>query len=83
MLPETFVYKAGLILNDWYDTTCMIQLVSLCKIANPYKTDVQIFVWYNFWKNRMSSISSNLYDGNGPITFYVSQCWIILKKNLI
>ena len=44
MLPETFVYKAGLILNDWYDTTCMIQLVSLCKIANPYKTDVQIFV---------------------------------------
>ena len=28
----------------------MIQLVWLCKIANSYKLDVQIFVWYNFWK---------------------------------
>ena len=31
----------------------------------------------------MSSISSNLYEGNKPITFQVSQCWIILKKNLV
>ena len=34
-------------------------------------------------KNRMSSISSNLYEGNRPITFHVSRCWIILKKNLV
>ena len=40
--------KAGLTLNDLYDTTCMIQLVWLCKIANSYKLNVQIFVWYNF-----------------------------------
>ena len=32
-------------------------------------------------KNRMSSISSNLHEGNRPVTFHVSQCWIILKKN--
>ena len=32
-------------LNDLYDTTCMIQLVWLCKITNSYKLDVQIFVW--------------------------------------
>ena len=42
--------KAALTLNDLYDTTCMIQLVWLCKIANSYELDVQIFVWYNFWK---------------------------------
>ena len=40
----------ALALNDLYDTTCMIQLVWLCKIANSYKLDVQIFVWYSFWK---------------------------------
>ena len=34
------------------------------------------------FKNSMSSISSNLYEGNGPITFHVLQCWIILKTNL-
>ena len=28
----------------------MIQLVWLCKVASLYKLDVQIFVWYNFWK---------------------------------
>ena len=33
-------------------------------------------------RNRMSSISSNLYEKNRPIKFHVSQCWIILKKNL-
>ena len=44
------ISKAALTLNDLYDTTCMIQLVWLCKIANSYKVDVQIFVWYNFWK---------------------------------
>ena len=38
--------KAGLTLNGLYDTTCMIQLVWLCKIANSYKLDVQILVWY-------------------------------------
>ena len=31
-----------------YDTTSNIQLICLCKIANSYKLDVQIFVWYNF-----------------------------------
>ena len=38
--------------NDLYDTdaTCMIQLVSLRKIADSYKFAVQIFAWYNFWK---------------------------------
>ena len=45
-----YLNKAGLTLNYLYDTTCMIQLVWLCKIANSYKFDVQIFVWYNFWK---------------------------------
>ena len=44
------ISKAALTLNDLYDTTCMIQLVWLCKIANSYKVDVQIFVRYNFWK---------------------------------
>ena len=42
--------KAALTLNDLYDTTCMIQLVWMYKIANLYKLDVQILVWYNFWK---------------------------------
>ena len=28
----------------------MVQLVWLCKIANSYKLDAQIFVWYNCWK---------------------------------
>ena len=60
-----------------YDTTYMTQLVWLCKIANSYKLDVQLL------ENRMSSISSNLYEGNKPITFQVSQCWIISKKNLV
>ena len=32
--------KAGPRLNDLYDTTCMIQLVWLCKITNSYKFDV-------------------------------------------
>ena len=32
--------------------TFMIQLVWLCKMANSNKPDVQIFVWYNFWKIR-------------------------------
>ena len=32
------------------DTACMIQLLWLCKIANSSKLDVQIVVWYNFWK---------------------------------
>ena len=45
-----FQTKAALTLNDLYDTTCMIQLVWLCKIVNSYKLDVQIFAWYNFWK---------------------------------
>ena len=43
-------FKAGLTLNNLYDTTCMIQLVWMCQIASSYKPDVQIFVWYNFWK---------------------------------
>ena len=30
----------------------------------------------------MSSISSNLYEGNGPTTFHVLKYWIIFKKNL-
>ena len=38
------------VLNDLYDTACMIQLVWLYKIANSYKLDVQILVWLNFWK---------------------------------
>ena len=42
--------KASHTLNNLHETTCMIQLVWLCKIANSYKLDVQIFVWYNFWK---------------------------------
>ena len=42
--------SAALTLNDLYDTTCMIQLVWLCKITNSYKLDAQILVWYNFWK---------------------------------
>ena len=74
--------KAGLTLNDLYDTTCMIHLVWLCKIASSYKLDVQICMT-QLLKNRMSSISSKLYEGNRPITFNVSQCWIILKKNLV
>ena len=40
--------KATLTLNDFYDTTSMIQLLWRCKIVNSYKLDVQIFVWYNF-----------------------------------
>ena len=34
-------------------------------------------------KNRMSSISSNLYEENRPITFHVLECWIFMKKNLV
>ena len=33
-LRVRFSGKAGLTLHDLHDTTCMIQLVSLCKIAN-------------------------------------------------
>ena len=66
-----------------YDTTCIIQLVWLCKIANSHKFDVQNICMIQLLKNRMSSISSNLYKGNKPITFHVSQCWIILKKNIV
>ena len=31
-------------------------------------------------KNRMSSISSNLYEGNRPITYHVLKCWYFLKE---
>ena len=71
--------KAGLTLNDLYDTTSMIQLVWLCKSmmvkANSYKLDVQIFVicMMQLLKNRVSSISSNIHEENRPITFHVSQ----------
>ena len=44
------VSKDGLALKDLYDTTCMILLIWLCKIANSYKRDVQIFVWCNFFQ---------------------------------
>ena len=40
--------KAALTLDDLYDTTCTIQLVWQGKIANSYKRDIQIFVWYIF-----------------------------------
>ena len=46
--PEILgVAKAAYTLNGLHDTTCMIQLVWLCKIANSYKLDAQIFVRYN------------------------------------
>ena len=61
-----------------YDSTSLIM-----KIANSYKLDVKIFCIIQFLKNRMSCISSNLYEGNKPITFQDSQCWIIFKKNLV
>ena len=52
LIYNTRKIKAGLILNNLYGVTCMIQLVWLCKIANSCKLDVEIFVWYNFWKIR-------------------------------
>ena len=46
--PEILgVAKAAYTLNGLYDTTCMIQLVWLSKIANSNKLVAQTFVRYN------------------------------------
>ena len=75
---STLLCKADLTLNDLYDTTCMIQLVWLCKMENLYKNLI-----YTYLYDITFSVSSTLYEGNRPITFHVLQCWIILKKNIV
>ena len=72
----------ALTLNDLYDTTCIIQLVWLCKIVNSYKFDAQIFVLYNFSKIGWVLFLPTCMKKMRPITFEVSECWIILKKLL-
>ena len=40
----------------------LIQLIWLCKKANSYKLDVQVFVWYNFWKVGWVLLQSNFIE---------------------
>ena len=61
-----------------YDSTSLTVWTS--KFIQTWCTNICLI---QLLKNRMSSISSNLSEGKKPFAFQVSQCWIILKKNLL
>ena len=79
---ERFVSYSRSYIKRFVWTTCIIQLVWLCKIVNSYKFDAQIFVLYNFSKIGWVLFLPTCMKKMRPITFEVSECWIILKKLL-